>query len=77
MRFAVANVIKPLGAVGEICQAGHKVVFDDLTPGGSHIESHTTGERVPMRKENGVYVMDVWVAPPSDDQSTFRGQVGR
>ena len=69
MKFNVAAVNKALGSVGKICEAGHRVVFDDAH--GSFIEelSAADGKPIPssrqeLRKDNGVYVLDVWVAPP-------------
>ena len=73
MNFQVAKgVSKPLGSVSRICAAGHRVVFDDE---GSFIEHKTTGQTTWLRQENGVYVLDAWLAPPTnDDKSGFTRQ---
>ncbi len=70
MRFALAKVTKPLAAVGEMTEIGHRVVFDDVDPEGSYILDHRTNEKIVMRKEAGVYVVEMWVAPPDvEDQN--------
>ena len=58
MRFRLANVTKPLGAVSSVCDKGNRVVFDSE---GSYVELKSSGKRIPLRRQNGVYVMDVWV----------------
>ena len=74
MTFQVAKVSKPLGAVSRICDAGHTVVFK---AGAGCIINDATGEQTWLRRENGVYVLDAWVAPPQCVQelqaSTFGG----
>ena len=68
MTMQVAEkVSKPLGSVSRICAAGHRVVFDD---DGSYIEHKVTGQTSWLRQENGVYVLDAWIAPPKQDQSS-------
>ena len=41
---------------------GNRVIFD---PEGSFIENIQNGDRMPLREDNGVYVLDVLVAPPN------------
>jgi hypothetical protein len=65
MKFNLAKVTKPLAAVSQICKAGHRVVMDLEGSEGSFIENKATGERTAIYLENGVFVMDVWVSPPS------------
>ena len=62
MRFQAAPVERPLGSVKRICQAGHRVVFDEEE--GSYILNKNTGEINWLREDNGNYVMDTWVLPP-------------
>ena len=64
MRFQAAPVERPLGSVMRICAAGHRVVFD--AEEGSYILNKTTGEINWLREDNGNYVMDTWVLPPSE-----------
>ena len=47
-----------------ICAAGHRVVFD--ADEGSYILNKESGELNWLREDNGNYVMDPWVPPPSD-----------
>ena len=65
MKLNLAKVTKPLAAVSQICKAGHRVVMDLEGSEGSFIENKATGERTNIYLENGVFVMDVWVSPPS------------
>ena len=44
--------------IGELCQRKNRVVFDEK---GSYIENKVSGRKVPMREENGVYVIGVHV----------------
>ena len=61
MTFQVTDVTKALGSVSKIVANGNKVVFDES---GSFIENKRSRERLWMREDNGVYVLDVYVAPP-------------
>ena len=62
MTFQAAPVAKPLGSVKRICQAGHYVIFDEE---GSYIMNKVTGELNWLREQNGNYMLDVWIPPPS------------
>ena len=55
------DATKALGSVSKIVANGNKVVFDES---GSFIENKRSRERLWMREDNGVYVLDVYVAPP-------------
>ena len=61
MTFQVAKTHKALGSVSKICANGNTVIFDDE---GSYILNKATGERTMLRQENGVYLLDVRIAPP-------------
>ena len=63
MTFQVAAVHKALGAVSRIVGAGHRVIFDNPKTDGSYIEDKATGRRTPLRQQNGVYFLDVWMRP--------------
>ena len=65
MTFQVTDVTKALGSVSKIVANGNKVVFDES---GSFIENKRSRERLWMREENGVYVLDVYVAPPDSHE---------
>ena len=73
MTFQVTDVTKALGSVSKIVANGNKVVFDES---GSFIEDKRSRERLWMREENGVYVLDVYVAPP-DHQEMRKDFTGR
>ena len=70
MKVTAAPVTKPLASVKKICQAGHRVVFDD---DGSYIVNKTTGEVNLLREEEGNYMLDMWIMP-STPESTFHGR---
>ena len=63
MTFQVASVGKALGSVSKIVHTNNRVVFD---PAGSYIESLSDGSVLPLREDNGVFVLDAWVAPAKD-----------
>ena len=68
MTMQVANVKKVLVSVGKVTDANNRVVFDN---DGSYIENKSTKERTPLRKENGVYTMEIWV-PAREEQPRTR-----
>ena len=55
MKFLDADVKKPLGAVSAMEDEGNTVVFSKKW--GRHVENDATGERIPMVRKGGVYVM--------------------
>ena len=57
MKFLVTTVKKPLAAVSTIVDEGNVVVFG---PGkdDSFIQCIATGDRIPMRRKRGTYVID-------------------
>ena len=69
MNFVDVDVRRPLGAVSAIVDGGNIVVF---SPSGSRIENGKTGERIPLVRKGGGYVMAVEV-----DGESWRGQGGR
>ena len=66
MTFQVAQVHKALGSVSQMVRNGNRLVFDTDEHGNdvSCITNKKTKDSIPMRVENGVYVIDVVVAPP-------------
>ena len=66
MTFQVANVQKALGSVSQMVRKGNRVVFDRTANGEdlAYIENKRSKEKMYMRLENGVYVLDVLVKPP-------------
>ena len=65
MTCQVTDVTKALGSVSKIVANGNKVVFDES---GSFMENKRSRERPWMREENGVYVLDLYVAPPEHQE---------
>jgi len=57
VKFRVANVMKPLISVSRINEAGDDVVFKGPNP---HIKCKD-GRIINLRKERGVFVLDMWV----------------
>lgn len=60
MVFQAAGVTKPLCSVEKLNEAGHIVWFDSE---GSFIYNKTTGERNALPKEEGNFMLDVYVPP--------------
>ena len=56
IRFNVANVQRPLAAASKVIEAGNRVIME---PGGGYIQNVTTGEKIKLRVDRGVYVFDV------------------
>ena len=57
--FQIAKgVVKPLGSVKKMCQAGNQVVFDDS---GSYVVNKATGKRTWLEEKNGIYIMKVQI----------------
>ena len=72
MTFQVAGVHKALGSVSQMVRNGNRVVFDQDGAGRdiSYIQHRATQEKIPIRLENGVYVLDLLVAPASQSGTT-------
>ena len=60
MKARVAKVVRPLLAVFEMVESGHRVVFDSE---GSYAEHKTTGCKTPFRVRNRSYELDLNVVP--------------
>ena len=65
MTFQVADVNKALGSANKIVRNGNRIVMDldDEGHDYTYIESKSTGERLWLREREGVYVLDMLVAP--------------
>ena len=59
---ATSHVRKPLAAASKITAKGNRIVLDDENS-LSCIENKATGTQIPLKIENGVYVMEVAVTP--------------
>ena len=54
----VCGANKALLSVSQSVKKRNRVVFQEE---GSYIENRTTGEVLPLREENGMYMLKVWV----------------
>ena len=63
--FQVRNVKKARGSVSMMVRNGNRVVFHTS---GSDIENKMTKEILWLRERDGVYVVDMMVAPPGREQ---------
>ena len=63
---ATTEVKKPLAAAAKIAAKGNRIILDDAES-ESYIENKKTGTRIPLKIENGVYMMEMLVTP-------FQGQ---
>ena len=61
MTFQIAEVSRPLSAVGEITDKGNVVVFG---PRGGFILNLETRKQTRFGREGGIYVMDLWIESP-------------
>jgi len=55
IRFNVADVQRPLASASKVVAKGNRIVLEE---GGSFIQSVSTGEKIALRVERGVYVFD-------------------
>ena len=60
MTSQCAQTTKTLGSVSKICSDGNRVVFDDEGP---YIENKQTGEKLWLEQADGVYHLNMQVAP--------------
>ena len=56
--WQVAAVEKPLISTHLITKAGNSITFNSS---GGYIQNEQTNERIPFSKENGSYILDIWV----------------
>ena len=59
---ATTDVQKPLAAASKIAANGNRIVPDDAVS-ESYIENKASGVRIPLKIENGVYMMEMSVVP--------------
>ena len=62
--FQLAAINKPLVSVSKLIEGGYRVIFDET---GSYIEHKKTKERINMRKERGVFIVDAYVKKGKKD----------
>ena len=69
---ATTKVTKPLAAATKITAKGNGIWLDDVDS-ESYILNKKTGKKVPLAIENGVYMLEMLVKPPSA-AAPFQGQ---
>ena len=62
----VTDVNKALLSVVKTVDAGNRVVFDEAH---SYIEDKSNGNRIPVERKNGAYVLKMWI--PRNQSSPF------
>ena len=65
---------KKLASVNRMVSTGHRVVFDSPEV-GSYIENKESGKKIKLRQNNGVCLLDMWVAP--NPNKSVKRQVGQ
>ena len=63
LMYQVADITKPLNSVGKICDTDKVVTF---TKFGGYIQDVNTGRRVNFKREDGLYVLKMWVKADED-----------
>ena len=71
MKFLDADVKKPLVAVSAMEDEGNTVVFSKKW--GSYVENDETGERIPLERRGGTYVMILEAATQKDGKPRREG----
>ena len=72
LTMQVAGVKKPLGSVRKMCEAGNRVVFEDISEvHGGYVENKNSGARIPIYKEGGTYGVSVWRLRKNDESSVL------
>ena len=59
--FDVADITRPLLSIFEMVSKKNRVVYDE---GDSHILHRLTGDKMPLRREGKLYVLDLWAKVP-------------
>ena len=66
--------LKALGSVNQMAENGNRLVFDQDSSGKdtSYIQNNQTNDKIWLRQEHSVYVLDLMVALPlrSNDRSS-------
>ena len=62
--FQIADISKPLVSISSICERGNRVLFGRV---GGVVINNKTGAQIPFYKENGVYVLTMWMKDADSD----------
>ena len=74
MTMHVCDVTRALASVSSMCRAGNRVVFDEE---GSYIEDKSSGKATWLKQEDGVYVLDLDIAPAGYQSDCHVGRQGK
>ena len=66
--FQIADVSKPLVSVSSICERGNRVIFGRS---GGVVKSMRTGHEIPFHRNNGIYVLSMWMADGPEDKTSM------
>ena len=61
--FQIADISKPLVSVSAICEKGNRVIFGRA---GGVVQNLATGKLIPFQRENGIYVLSLWLEDTSE-----------
>ena len=61
--FQIADVSKPLVSVASICEKGNRVIFGKS---GGVVQNIKTGKQTPFNRQNGIYVLSLWLLDEPD-----------
>jgi hypothetical protein len=62
--FQIADISKPLVSISSICERGNRVLFGRA---GGVVINNGSGKQIPFYKENGVYVLSMWMQDADAD----------
>ena len=65
MHFQVADVHKALLSTAKCADMGY---YCHLGINGGYLEDATTGERIPIRREGELYILDMWIRSAGSEQ---------
>lgn len=78
MKFEVCDVTRALGSVSQMCRAGHRVIFNPpWDNNGSYIEHTEIGQKMWLTEKDGIYLLDVRVAPEGRQTANKMDFVGQ
>ena len=67
----MAEVSRPLNAVSDICDSSNRVLFGRS---GGVISNVETGHETYFQREDGIYILNFWIAPNPEKTVGFPRQ---
>ena len=68
---AIDSLQRTLASAARITEKGNQIFFN-VSEGKSNIQNHSPGEKVPLHKENRVYVMNLEFPSEMAEDQSFR-----